>query len=59
MVLRQRGVGRVKASSVLAAVELGRRLVRARVDNRSLLEEPAAVANFILLRYPSVAGSPW
>jgi DNA repair protein RadC len=51
--LRQRGVGAVKASSVLAAVELGQRLVRAKVVDRDLLDQPAAVARFVQLRYGS------
>jgi DNA repair protein RadC len=52
--LRQRGVGAVKASSILAAVELGRRLVRSSVVNRDLLDEPGAVARFVQLRYASL-----
>ncbi len=52
-VLRQRGVGDVKAATLLAAIELGHRMVRARVVNREILNQPAAVANYVSMRYVS------
>ncbi len=51
--LRQRGVGDVKAATLLAAVELGQRLARARVVDREILSHPAAIANYVSLRYVS------
>lgn len=49
--LVRRGLGEAKAATVLAAVELGRRLARARIPRRRLLERPDTVANYLCLRY--------
>lgn len=51
--LRRRGLGGAKAARLLAAVEIGRRLGRARFRQRLLLDQPAAVARFLGLRYSS------
>ncbi len=50
--LQQRGVGDVKAATVLAAVELGCRLARQTLTEGDLLDRPSAVANYLMLRYP-------
>lgn len=49
--VRQRGVGEARAASVLAAVELGRRLARLRMPQRRLLNRPQRVADYLWLRY--------
>jgi DNA repair protein RadC len=49
--LRQEGLGPAKAATVLAAVELARRLARARLPERRPLTDPSAVANYLGLRY--------
>lgn len=49
--LRRRGIGEAKAATLLAAVELGRRLARARMPRRDLLDRPDAVASYLSLRY--------
>ena len=49
--LRCRGLGDAKISSLVAAVELGRRLARTDLPNRQPLREPAAVARYLWLRY--------
>ena len=49
--LRRRGLGEAKAASVLAAIELGRRLARARMPRRDLLDRPDVVASYLALRY--------
>jgi DNA repair protein RadC len=49
-----RGVGRGKASTLLAAVELGRRLAKARFHERDVLNEPAIVADYLALRYSTL-----
>ncbi len=46
-----RGVGQGKASTLLAAIELGRRLAKARFDGKEILDHPAVVANYLSLRY--------
>ncbi len=51
--LKRRGLGAAKAASLLAAIELGRRMVQAKVYERELLNHPAAVANYLGLRYVS------
>jgi len=53
--LKCSGLGPAKTSSVLAAVELGRRLARAELPSGELLSRPAAVARYLSLRY-SVRG---
>lgn len=47
------GLGQAKLAAVLAALELGRRLARARMTDRDLLDHPAAVASYLTLRYGS------
>jgi DNA repair protein RadC len=49
--LRRRGIGRAKAASVLAGIELGRRLARAELPSRRPLVQAAAVAEYLGLRY--------
>ncbi len=49
--LRRRGLGAAKAATVLAAIELGRRLARVRMPRRDLLDRPDAVASYLGLRY--------
>lgn len=49
--LRAPGVGPAKAATVLAAVELGRRLARARVPDREPLTHPDRVARYLALRH--------
>lgn len=49
--LRRKGLGAAKAASVLAALEIGRRLARGEVPDREPLGQPAAVARFLALRY--------
>jgi DNA repair protein RadC len=46
-----RGVGQGKASTLLAAIELGRRLAKVRFDGREMLNAPESVAEYLLLRY--------
>ncbi len=47
----QRGVGEAKAASVLAAVELGRRLTRLQMPQRRPLDNTQRVADYLWLRY--------
>ena len=49
--LRVPGLGAAKIASLLAAVELGRRLARSELGPRELLREPAAVARYLSLSY--------
>ncbi|MEM6456119.1 MAG: DNA repair protein RadC [Acidobacteriota bacterium] len=49
--LRRGGLGEAKAASVLAAIEIGRRLARARLAARPLLNAPEAVARYLCLRH--------
>ncbi len=44
-------LGPVRITTVLAAVEIGRRLARARVPERDPMRSPAAVASYLRLRY--------
>lgn len=48
--LRKRGLGKVNASSVMATVELGRRMARLRLKRR-VLDDPQEVASYLYLRY--------
>ena len=48
---RLRGIGTVKASQILAAVELGRRTLRRQPDSRARLGSPREVAAFLLPAY--------
>lgn len=50
-VLRREGIGPAKAAAVLAAVEVGRRLVRADLPERIPLSRPDAVARYLALRH--------
>lgn len=45
------GLGRAGRAAVLAAVELSRRLARARLPVRKLLDQPAVVASYLFMRY--------
>lgn len=49
--LRQRRLGPARSATLLAAVELGRRLARARLPEREPLQNAAAVAAYLGLRY--------
>ncbi len=49
--LRRRGLGAAKAATLLAAVEVGRRMAKAEVPERQLMEHPAEVARYLILRY--------
>lgn len=49
--LRRQGLGQAKASSVLAALEIGRRLAREELPQRQLMSRPSVVANYLSLRY--------
>jgi DNA repair protein RadC len=49
--LTLRGLGQAKAATVLAAVELGRRLARSEIAEREPLARPAAAASYLVLRY--------
>jgi DNA repair protein RadC len=49
--LRIRGLGPAKRASILAAVEIGRRLARAKIGDREALARPAAVARYLALRF--------
>ena len=49
--LQRRGLGEAKAASVLAALELGRRLAHVDLPEREPLSRPGAVARYLVLRY--------
>jgi DNA repair protein RadC len=49
--LRRIGVGEAQAASVLAAVEIGRRLAKRDLPEREPLGRPGAVASYLALRY--------
>lgn len=49
--LRRHGLGPAKAASLLAAVELGRRIARDEMPERRPLTRPAEVARYLTLRY--------
>ena len=49
--LQRRGIGEAKAASVLASLELARRLARAEIPERELLDRPAEIARYLVLRY--------
>lgn len=49
--LRRNGLGLAKAASLLAAVELGRRLAREQLLDREPLSRPLDVARYLALRY--------
>ena len=49
--LQRRGLGQAKAASVLASLELARRLARAEVPERQLMDRPAELVRYLVLRY--------
>ncbi|MEM1181489.1 MAG: DNA repair protein RadC [Acidobacteriota bacterium] len=49
--LRRPGVGPAKAATVLAGIELARRLVRTRLSQKDPLDDPGAVSSYLLLRF--------
>lgn len=49
--LRRHGLGTAKAASLLAAVELGRRLAREEVPLRAAVRRPGDVVRYLILRY--------
>ena len=49
--VHRQGLGRAKAATLLAAVELARRIARARIPQRQLLDRPDTVAAYLTLRY--------
>ena len=49
--LRHRGLSEAKTASVLAALELARRLARSRIPEREPLGSPAEAASYLVLRY--------
>ena len=49
--LRRPGLGEAKAATLLASVELARRLARAQMSERDPMQRPAAVARYLRLRY--------
>lgn len=48
------GVGGAKLASVLAAVEIGRRLARLELPEKVSLERPREVANYLVMRYCAI-----
>lgn len=49
--LVREGLGEAKAASILAAVELGRRIARRELPDRMPMGRPGAVARYLVLRY--------
>ena len=49
--LQRHGIGEAKASTVVACFEIARRVAKARMPRRDLLDRPDAVANYLGLRY--------
>lgn len=49
--LRRDGLGRAKVSTLLAALELGRRIARCGLPERQPMARPAEVASYVGLRY--------
>lgn len=49
--LQSRNLGPTRTSSVLAAIEIGKRLARANLPERLSLDQPSRVANYLALRY--------
>ncbi len=49
--LRLQGVGPAKASTILACLEIGRRLARSQLEDRLLLDQPATVAGYVAMKY--------
>ncbi|HVR95077.1 MAG TPA: DNA repair protein RadC [Thermoanaerobaculia bacterium] len=51
LMLRRSGLGPAKAASLLAAIEIGRRLAREQILDREPMARPAEVARYLSLRY--------
>jgi DNA repair protein RadC len=51
LTLRRSGIGPAKAASLLAAVEIARRLAREQLPDREPLTRPAEVVRYLALRY--------
>lgn len=51
LMLRRNGLGPAKAASLLAAIEIGRRLAREQILDREPMSRPAEVARYLSLRY--------
>ncbi|MEM8997440.1 MAG: DNA repair protein RadC [Acidobacteriota bacterium] len=49
--LRRYGLGQAKAATVLAGIELARRLVRVQLPQQDLLDNPGAVSSYLLIRF--------
>ena len=49
--LQRHGIGEAKAATVVATFEIARRVAKARMPRRDLLDRPDAVANYLGLRY--------
>ncbi|MDY7094323.1 MAG: DNA repair protein RadC [Acidobacteriota bacterium] len=49
--LRRRGLGEAKAATLLAALEIARRLAREELPERQLMKRPDSVADYLALRY--------
>lgn len=49
--LRRKGLGEAKAATLLAALELARRLTRDELPDRELMSRPETVADYLTLRY--------
>lgn len=50
--VRRPGLGKAKAAALLAGIELGRRLARAKLPDRDPLTRPREVVEYLALRYP-------
>jgi DNA repair protein RadC len=48
-ICRQRGVGKAKAATLKAALEIGRRLLIAGIDERPQIKSPSDVANLLMI----------
>jgi DNA repair protein RadC len=49
--LRRRGLGDAKAASLLAALEIARRVARGEMRGREVLSRPAHVARYLVIKY--------
>jgi DNA repair protein RadC len=49
--IRRPGLGRAKAATLLAGIELGRRLARAQIPERRPMSRPGDVVSYLALRY--------
>jgi DNA repair protein RadC len=50
-ILHWKGIGKVRAATLLATREIACRMTRAKIADRRLLHEPEAVASYLLLRF--------